>query len=201
MARLRKGKAVRLAPTAQQTTGPFFPAQFIRPGDRDLAGLSGGRARAAGEACYVYGHICDSRAKPAANIIIEIWQAGADGRFGDRRFFGWARTWTGRDGFYSFATIKPGPYAVRPGGNRWFAPRIGMRLIGSGLMRPLLTCLYFPGEALNDQDPQLAAIGNHRARQRLIAVAAPHASAPAGTTALRFDLCLGGRSASTFLEE
>ena len=42
---------------------------------------------------------------------------------------------------------------------------------------------------------------NPDSKSRLIAVAAPHASAPAGTMALRFDLCLGGRDASTFLEE
>jgi len=201
MTRSRRGKARRLAPTAHQTTGPFFPAQFIRPGDSDLAGLTGDRARAAGAACYVYGHVRDADAKPAVNVIIEIWQASGAGQFDDPNFFGWGRTWTDRDGFYSFTTIKPGPYPVRPGGNRWFAPRISMRLIGSGLMRPLLTCLYFPGEALNDHDPQLAAISSRAARRRLIAVAAPHASAPAGTAALRFDLCLGGRHASTFLAE
>lgn len=201
MAQRKNKTRRRLAPTAHQTTGPFFPAQFIRPRDRDLAGLTGDHARASGEPCYVYGHVCDATAAPAVNVIIEIWQANADGRFDDPEFFGWGRTWTDRDGFYSFTTIKPGAYAARPGSNRWFAPRISMRLIGSGLMRPLLTCLYFPGEALNDHDPQLAAIGNRTARQRLIAVAAPHATAPAGATALRFDLCLGGRNASTFLEE
>jgi protocatechuate 3,4-dioxygenase beta subunit len=197
----QKNKVRRLVPTAHQTTGPFFPAQFIRPGDRDLAGLTGGRARAAGEVCYIYGHVCDAAAAPAVNIIIEIWQADAEGRFGDSGFFGWGRTWTDGNGFYSFTTIKPGAYATRPGGNRWFAPRLSMRLLGSGLMRPLLTCLYFPGETRNDDDPQLAAIGSRAARRRLIAVAAPHASAPAGATALRFDLRLGGRDASTFLEE
>ena len=201
MARRTAATRRRLVPTAHQTTGPFFPAQFIRPGDRDLAGLGGGRARAAGEPCFVYGTVRDARATPAVNIIIEIWQANAAGRFDDPAFFGWGRTWTDRHGFYSFTTVKPGAYAARPGSNRWFAPRIGMRLLGSGLMRPLLTCLYFPGEALNDQDPPLAAIGSRAARDRLIAVAAPHAAAPAGTTALRHDLCLDGRAASTFLED
>jgi protocatechuate 3,4-dioxygenase beta subunit len=200
MRRSRNSKVRRLVPTAHQTTGPFFPAQFIRPGDSDLAGLTRDRARAAGEACYVYGHVRDADAKPAVNVIIETWQANAAGEFNNPNFFGWGRTWTDRDGFYSFTTVKPGPYPVRPGGNRCFAPRISVRLIGSGLMRPLLTCLYFPGEALNDHDPQLAAISGRAARHRLIAVAAPHASAPAGTTALRFDLCLGGRNASTFLD-
>lgn len=199
MARPRRAKTRRLVPTAHQTTGPFFPAQFIRPGDSDLAGRMGDRA--AGEAYYVYGHVRDADAKPAVNVIIEIWQASAAGRFDDPNFLGWRRTWTGPDGFYGFTTIKPGPYPVRAGSNRWFAPRISMRLLGSGLMRPLLTCLYFPGEAFNEADPQLAAIRSSAARNRLIAVAAPHVSAPADARAVRFDLCLGGRNASTFLEE
>jgi len=201
MARRRKSRVPRLVPTAHQTTGPFFPAQFIRPGDSDLAGLRGDRARAAGETYYVYGHVRDADAKPAVNVIIEVWQANAAGQFDDPEFFGWGRTWTDRDGFYSFTTIKPGPYPAGPGSNRWFAPRISMRLLGSGLMRPLLTCLYFPGEALNEGDPQLQAIRSPAARRRLIAVPAPHASAPPEATALRFDLCLGGRDASTFLED
>lgn len=196
MARRPPRAGRRLTPTASQTTGPFFPAQFIRAGDSDLASRTPG-----GERCYVYGHVTDAAARPAVNVIIEIWQASPAGRFADASFPGWGRTWTGRAGFYSFTTVRPGPYPVRPGGNRWFAPRISMRLLGSGLMRPLLTCLYFPGEALNEGDPQLGAIASPAARRRLVAVEAPHPSAPAGAVALRFDLCLGGRNASTFLQE
>lgn len=196
MGRRAKAAPRRLVPTASQTTGPFFPAQLIRPGDSDLAG-----PEPSGEHYYVHGHVTDAAGAPALNVIIEIWQANAEGKFGDPAFRGWGRTWTDRDGFYSFTTIKPGPYPVRPSGNRWFAPRVSLRLVGSGLMRPLLTCLYFPGEALNDEDPQFLAVGSAAARRRLIALTAPHPLAPPGATAVRFDICLGGRKASTFLAE
>lgn len=196
MARRPAPARPRLPATAAQTTGPFFPAQFIRPGDSDLA------ARALdGERCYICGTVTDAAARPAANVILEIWQASPAGKFDDPSFLGWGRTWTDRDGFYSFTTVKPGPHPVRAGSNRWFAPRIGMRLLGSGLMRPLLTCLYFPGEALNDDDPQLAAITSPAARRRLVAKPDRHAAAPAGAAVLRFDIRLGGRNASTFLQE
>lgn len=191
----------RLMPTAHLTTGPFFPGQFIRPGDSDLAGLARTKTRATGEPCYIHGHISDAAGEPAVNVIVELWQANAAGKFDDPSFDGWGRTWTDRAGSYSFTTVKPGPYRARPGGDRWFAPRLSLRLIGSGIMRPLLTCLYFPGEPLNADDPQLTAIGSAAAQRRLIAVAEPHASAPPGATALRFDLCLGGRHASTFLQD
>ncbi|HEX9464593.1 MAG TPA: protocatechuate 3,4-dioxygenase subunit beta [Alphaproteobacteria bacterium] len=198
-------------PTAHQTTGPFFPAQYIRPGDTDLAGVTRQGPPALGEPYYIHGHVRDAAAKPAVNVILEIWQANAAGRFHhpvdrspaplDPHFVGWGRTWTDRDGFYSFITIKPGPYPVRPGGKGWFAPRINVRLIGSGLMRPLITCLYFPNEPLNEDDPQLVAISNAAARRRLIATPEPHDAAPAGVKPLRFDLDLGGRQTSTFLDD
>lgn len=211
MARKSRARGRTLIPNAHQTTGPFFPAQYIRPGDNDLAGLTRDGPRALGEPYYIHGRVRDAAARPAVNVIVEIWQANSAGRFHhpadrspaplDPHFFGWGRTWTDRDGFYSFITIKPGPYPVRPGGNRWFAPRINVRLIGSGLMRPLITCLYFPDEPLNDDDPQLAAISKAAARRRLIATAEPHDTAPAGVKALRFDLDLGGRNTSIFLED
>lgn len=211
MPRKRRTRGRTLIPTAHQTTGPFFPAQYIRPEDNDLARLGRPDARPRGAPYYIYGHVRDAAARPAVNVIIEIWQPNADGKFNhpsdrsaaplDPNFLGWGRTWTDRRGFYSFTTIKPGTYAVSPGSNRWFAPRINVRLIGSGLMRPLITCLYFPDEALNDDDPQLQAIRNAAARQRLVATPEPHESAPPGIPALRFDLCLGGRETSTFLED
>jgi len=49
----------RLAPTAQQTTGPFFPAQYIRAEDTDLAG-----ERAEGEPIALFGRITDALDKP-----------------------------------------------------------------------------------------------------------------------------------------
>jgi protocatechuate 3,4-dioxygenase beta subunit len=191
----------RLVATAHQTTGPFFPAQYIRAGENDLAGVTRGGARAAGEVCYVHGTVRDAAGAPAVNIIIEIWQADSQGRFGHDSFFGWGRTWTDRAGAYSFVTVKPGAYKVRPGANRWFAPRINLRLIGSGLMRPLMTCLFFPDEPLNAEDPQLCAVTSPAARRRLIATAQPHPAAPAGAAGFRFDIDLGGREGSTFLQD
>jgi protocatechuate 3,4-dioxygenase, beta subunit len=193
-------RRTRLTPTAHQTTGPFFPAQYIRAGDNDLAGLTSGK-KAEGEPLFIHGHVTNAAGKPAVNVILEIWQADAQGRFNQPGFLGWGRTWTDRTGFYSFITVKPGPYPMRRGSNRWFAPRLSMRLIGSGLMRPLITCVYFPGEPLNADDPQLQAVGNAAARRRLIAASAPHEAAPDGVASLRYDICLAGRNGHTFLED
>jgi protocatechuate 3,4-dioxygenase beta subunit len=208
----RKPTATRLVPTAHQTVGPFFPAQFIRPSDNDLTGgLTDGRPRALGQPILVFGRVSDINDAPAVNVILEIWQANAAGRFNhpadrgtaplDPNFSGWGRTWTERDGSYHFTTIKPGAYPAAPRSNRWFAPRLSMTIVGSGLMRPLVTCVYFPDEPLNDDDPQLEAIRDPRARRQLIALPDHHPGAPAGVAAFRFDIRLGGKQATPFLED
>jgi len=176
----------RLIPTAQQTTGPFFPAQYIRAEDTDLAG-----AQEAAEPVALFGRITDARDKPAVNVIIEIWQADAQGRYGADGFRGWGRTWTDRDGAYRFRTIKPGGYAV-PESNRSRAPHITMTLLASGVMRPLVTQMFFPGEALNAEDPQLMLI-SARLRPRLIA--------QADADGYRFDIKLSGKNETPFLED
>ena len=176
----------RLIPTAQQTTGPFFPAQYIRAEDTDLAGT-----RAAGEPIALFGRITDALGKPAVNVIVEIWHADAQGRYGTAAFRGWGRTWTDRDGIYRFRTLKPGGYAV-PESNRTRAPHITLTLLASGLMRPLVTQLFFPGEALNAEDPQLMLIPA-RLRPRLIA--------RAEEDGYRFDIKLSGNDETPFLED
>ena len=203
--------APKFVPAAHQTVGPFFPVQFIRPSDNDLTGgLADGTPRALGQPIMLFGRVSDINDAPAVNVLLEIWQANAAGRFNhpgdknagaaiDPNFTGWGRTATERDGSYRFTTIKPGGYPAGPRSNRWFAPRLSMTVLGSGLMRPLVTCVYFPDEPLNDEDPQLAAIRDTKARRQLIAVAEPHPAAPPGVTAFRFDLRLGGKQATPFL--
>ena len=186
----------KLAATAHQTTGPFFPEQYIRPEDSDLAH---GAAPIAGERLLLSGRVTDGLGKPAVNVILEIWQADAQGRYGAPGFRGWGRTWTDRDGRYRFLTIKPGGHAV-PESNRHRAPHITVTLLGSGLMRPLVTQVYFPGEALNAHDPQLALIRG-RARARLIATPSSDPLAPPGVATLDFDIRLSGRNETPFLED
>jgi protocatechuate 3,4-dioxygenase beta subunit len=212
-AKSRRTTGRQLAPTAHQTVGPFFPTQYIGASDNDLAGLTDGRARAAGTPCVVFGTVHDALDQPAVNLIVEIWQANAAGRFNhprdrgraplDPNFSGQGRTATDRDGRYHFITIKPGGYAAGARSNRWFAPRISMTLLGSGLMRPLVTCVYFPDEPLNADDPQLEAIREARARRQLIATPEPYERAGSLTTlpGFRFDIRLGGKQATPFLED
>jgi protocatechuate 3,4-dioxygenase alpha subunit len=81
--------------------------------------------------------------------------------------------------------VKPAP--------RDRAPCINVTLHASGLMRPLVTQLFFPREPLNDSDPQLSLVPAGR-RALLIAT-------PAADGALRFDIALGGPQETPFFED
>ena len=66
------------------------------------------------------------------------------------------------DGRYRFVTVKPG--AVPLEGNRWQAPHILVSLFAAGLLRRLVTRLYFPDEPANESDPILATVDDPEAR-------------------------------------
>jgi protocatechuate 3,4-dioxygenase beta subunit len=158
-----------MSSTPSQTTGPFFPAEFIRPGDDDLTiGRDG--LPIPGEPVVIEGTVVDCDGAPVENAIVELWQVDGAGRPAEAtgQFKGWGRTWTDRRGCYRIRTIKPGPYRL-PGPAGWVRPPVfGIMVLGSGLMRPLVTEAFFPNEPLNRSDRQLQAIADERARSRLI---------------------------------
>lgn len=174
---------MRMKPTAHITTGPFFPAQFIRAEDADLT-RSG---TVEGQPVALAGNVSDIAGRPCINVILEIWQADAAGNPGL-----WGRTWTDEAGGYRFRTVRPGP-TVPTGRNRPRPPYINVMIHASGLMRPLVTQMFFPDEPLNDDDPQLALVPPVR-RPLLIARAQPDGS-------LRFDIALAGPNETPFLED
>src|SRR5207302_272972 len=86
----------------------------------------------------------------------------------DRDFAFWGRAVTDREGRYDFRTIKPGPVPAGRGGGV-SAPHIAVTILGSGLMRRLVTRMYFPGDPRNATDPLLRQIADDAVRRRLLA--------------------------------
>ena len=124
----------RLIPTAEMTLGPFFPREFAA-GANDLTQLADRPVE--GEVIEISGTVRQLDGKPLDNLVLEIWQADAQGRYDNPDFLGWGRAATDANGVYSFRT-------VRPGGR---VPSINFLLLYSGLMRQLQTVMYFePGE-------------------------------------------------------
>jgi protocatechuate 3,4-dioxygenase alpha subunit len=162
----------RLVPTAEMTLGPFFPREFAQ-GLNDLAA-------GAPDAIEIAGRVTELDGVPLDNLVLEIWQADAAGRFDNPAFPGWGRAATDTQGNYVFRTIRPGAAHGR-------APHVNFLLLYSGLMRQLQTTMYFSDAA----DPVLAVV---EAKERLIAK-------QESPNRYRFDIRLRGAQETPFFDD
>lgn len=177
------------AATAHQTAGPYwhmidFPewADLLRPGS--------GNDGVAGERITLTGRITDGDGAAVSDALVEIWQAGPDGRY-DGAFHGFGRCATDEGGSFRFTTLKPGPVPGR--GNATQAPHVQIAIFARGLMRHLVTRAYFAGDALNETDPVLNLVEDPARRATLLA-------RPEGAGAWRLDLRLQGEDETVFLD-
>jgi protocatechuate 3,4-dioxygenase beta subunit len=118
-------------PTAEVTEGPFYPFNSTNTlpaiersnRDNDLTRLAGASKAAAGMPFLLSGIVRDLNGKPLEGVKIELWQTDNGGAYyhsGDKnvakrdvnfQFYG--ESITGKDGAYSFRTVKPGLYSGR----------------------------------------------------------------------------------------
>lgn len=161
-----------LIPTGEMTLGPFFPREFAQ-GANVLAEQ--------GEVIEITGRVTQADGKPLDNLVLEIWQADARGRFDNPAFFGWGRAATDAQGIYRFRTLKPGGYEGR-------LPHINFLLLYSGLMRQLQTVMFFE----LGKDPVLDAVP---AARRPLLVARRDGAA------YRFDIRLRGDGETPFFDD
>ena len=197
----------RLVPTPSATVGPFFPPHYFGDGDNDLTFVDDKASRAQGERIHIFGRVYEAGRVPRWNTILELWQADANGCFAhpndpragqaDPNFMGWGRRWTEDDGYYDFTTVKPGAFLDPLTGKRR-APHINVSVMGSGLMRRLVTTLFFPDEPGNAGDPVYAAIRDPAVASQLVLRPAQGERAPAGVRAYRFDIVLQGEGETPF---
>jgi protocatechuate 3,4-dioxygenase alpha subunit len=158
---------VGLPRTPSQTVGPFFAFALPYEGGPQVVtpGTPG--------AIRVEGRLLDGQGQPVPDGLIEIMQADPSGRYArpdgdDGGFRGFARCQTGPEGEFSILTVKPGrvPY---PDG-RPQAPHLEVLVFSRGLLKHLVTRMYFPDEeAANAADPVLASIPDPQVRSTLVA--------------------------------
>jgi protocatechuate 3,4-dioxygenase, alpha subunit len=182
--------------TPSQTVGPFFSIGLNPLNRANLAEGSGGAP------VVIRGRVLDGDGNGVPDAVLEIWQADADGRYphpenaGASRdsaaFFGFGRIPTGAEGEFSFTTIKPGPIHG-PDGNPQ-APHLQIAVFMRGLLKQLVTRLYFPEEPLNSSDPVLRVVPEPR-RETLIA----RKSEPDINT-LEWNVCLQGTNETVFFD-
>ncbi len=140
----------RLVPTAEMTLGPFFPREFAAGANDLTAGVN------EDQIIEIAGRVTQLDGEPLDNLVVEIWQADAAGRFDNREFLGWGRAATDANGVFLFKTIKPGASEGR-------APHVNFLLLYSGLMRQLQTVMFFDERP----DPVLDAVPSSL-RHRLV---------------------------------
>lgn len=185
-----------LVATPWQTVGPFFHDGLRWPGGERLA-LDG----ATGERLILEGRVLDGDGASVPDALVELWQADPAGRYRhpddaasdavDRRFIGFGRLPTDGEGRFRAITVRPGPV---PGpGNTLQAPHILVGLMMRGLLRRLVTRVYFAGEPLNDGDPILARIEHAARRQTLFAE-------PGGDGVWRWTVRLQGSGETVFFD-
>ena len=159
-----------------------------------------------GERIRLEGQVFDGLGLPLRDVLIEIWQADANGVYPsaadiqgkvvDPNFLGWGRT--GADfetGFWSFNTIKPGSVPGRKGTTQ--APHIALIIFARGINIGLNTRVYFEDEAeANAQDPVLKGIEWAPRRQTLIAKREERD----GEVVYRFDIRVQGEDETVFLD-
>jgi len=159
-----------------------------------------------GERIRLEGQVFDGLGLPLRDVLIEIWQADANGVYPsaadiqgkavDPNFLGWGRT--GADfetGFWSFNTIKPGSVPGRKGTTQ--APHIALIIFARGINIGLNTRVYFEDEAeANAQDPVLNGIEWAPRRQTLIAKREQRD----GEVVYRFDIRIQGENETVFLD-
>ena len=192
---------VVLPHTLSELTAPVFGYGEIKPTDADLTKQHKGEPQ--GERIVVSGRVLDENGKPVPNILVEIWQANAAGRYNHRvdqhdapidpNFTGAGRFFTDTDGHYRFMTIRPGEYPWRNHYNAWRPAHIHFSLFGPAIVSRLITQMYFPGDPLLEYDPMFMCVADEKARNRLVSAFDWETTIPEYALGYRWDIVLRGR--------
>jgi protocatechuate 3,4-dioxygenase alpha subunit len=183
--------------TTSQTVGPFFRIGLDRLNRADIAAPS-----VPGNHIVIEGRVLDGDGAPVPDAVIEVWQANSLGKYDHpddnqdkpthEGFQGYGRISTTDDGRFCFRTVKPGP-VPGPGGTTQ-ASHLVVSVFMRGLLKRLVTRMYFPGDVEQAHDPVLALVATER-RPTLIAT---EDSKNKGS--LRWDIILQGPRETVFFD-
>jgi protocatechuate 3,4-dioxygenase alpha subunit len=148
----------------------------------------------------IEGRVFDAEGKPVNDAAVEIWQANSHGKYAspadpqdkpvETAFRGYGRSLTDEAGAFRFRTIKPGRV---PGPNgKLQAPHIVVTIFMRGMLKQLLTRVYFPDDAAYADDPVLSLVP---AERRSTLVARKKADG-----VLEWDVVLQGKGETVFFD-
>lgn len=202
-------KLTYLKESASQTAGPYVHIG-LAPGaagfdiyqqelGHDIAG-----PHAQGERIRVEGKVIDGMGAPIKDVLLEVWQANAQGVYAhpegggtvEEGFRGWGRVISDFEtGAWAFETIKPGPTLGRDLARQ--APHLNFWIVARGINIGLNTRMYFADEEdANSGDPVLNLIEWEHRRATLIAAREESAGLPT----YRFDIRLQGAEETVFFD-
>ncbi|HET7102917.1 MAG TPA: protocatechuate 3,4-dioxygenase subunit alpha [Terracidiphilus sp.] len=179
-----------LVPSGSQTVGPFFTI-----GLNDLIERQS-ESGAPSNAIQLHGQVMDRDGAPVVDAMLEFWFADGSGRYPDGAPgtedmpAGFRRAGTDENGHFEITLVKPG--ASPFGDGRVQAPHCVVLVFARGLLRHLMTRVYFAGEAANAADPVLEQVPADR-RQTLMAN--PEES---GDRSFRWNVVLQGTGETAF---
>ena len=181
--------------TTSQTIGPYLRIGLEWMVIEDVAPKG-----VAGERVTIEGRVIDADGKPVNDAAVEIWQANSQGKYASPEddqdkplepgFRGYGRSLTDDSGQFRFRTIKPGRVPGPDG--KLQAPHLSVTVFMRGLLKQLVTRIYFPDEPANADDPVLKLVPAER-RATLIA-----RKRSDGT--LEWNLVLQGKNETVFFD-
>ena len=201
--------------TASQTAGPYVHIGLApKAAGFDIFANNFGNVlvdkQTKGERIRVEGRVFDGIGTVLKDVLIEIWQANAAGKYAhpadrqakkkiDPHFRGWGRAATDFDtGVYTFDTVKPGRVEGRNG--RIMAPHVNAWIVARGINIGLSTRIYFSDEAeANAKDAVLNLIEWEQRRQTLVAERQGKKTKD-GSAVYRFDIRLQGEGETVFFD-
>lgn len=181
---------MKLVATGSQTVGPFFSI--------GLGYLCAAPSSIETKQVKIHGRVIDGNGQPVPDAVLERWQADQLGNYSPKStdasglVAGFARIVTENEGCFSFSTCRPGMVAFDS--IRKQAPHLVVLVFARGLLRHLITRMYFPDEPGNAADPLLQSLPDDR-RRTLIA---RHSSR--SEDALEWDVVLQGEDETVFFE-
>ncbi|ROL85491.1 protocatechuate 3,4-dioxygenase subunit alpha [Pseudomonas chlororaphis] len=165
-----------LTATTSHTVGPYYHIGLTWLNREDLT-----QAETLGERVAISGQVVDGNGDFVNDAMLEIWQANAAGKYDhpeddqakalDPNFQGFGRVPVDGEGRFRFTTIKPGSVPGLQGSTQ--APHLVVLVFARGLVKHLLTRIYFDGEPANAADPLLACVPEERRATLLAKADAP----------------------------
>jgi len=184
-----------LRASTSQTIGPYLRIglEWMQIEDVAPSGIPGQRVR-------IEGRILDGDGKPVNDAAVELWQANSHGKYAspedsqdkplEAAFRGYGRSLTDDGGMFRFRTIKPGRVPGPDG--KLQAPHLVITIFMRGLLKQLMTRMYFPEEPANADDPVLNLVPPER-RATLIAKTT-------GEGGLQWNVILQGKNETVFFD-